>query len=311
MAETQKLLIRQITCNAGTQLRDGVDQTVVDHYAEMAEDGSPFPPVKVFHDGGRYYLADGFHRLEAAKKLGAQQVECDVEEGTLRDARWYACGANAHHGKAMSLKERQLAVMTAVEIKEGSATNLSEIARHCGVHRQTVEKYKRMMEDGWYGAQQTDRAMDTPAGTDYFDGSDTADEADETDGSEAEPQDRPSIAAKTEDEKDTRPRDMVGNVLPNARLIEAFANRAMFEEIARVASMAKQRVRNLAESDLGTFIDAQRAEIDLTNVGRNMRGSAPYAVCPYCQGETCKVCSSQGWVPKHVYNAAPSEMKGE
>ena len=43
-------------------------QTVID-YAEEMIDGAVFPPVIIFHDGANLWLGDGYHRIEAAKKI--------------------------------------------------------------------------------------------------------------------------------------------------------------------------------------------------------------------------------------------------
>jgi hypothetical protein len=64
----------------------------------------------VFWDGEDYWLADGFHRHGAynicmqSMKLPGLGVECDVIEGTRRDAIMYACGTN-HGDRAGVVRE--------------------------------------------------------------------------------------------------------------------------------------------------------------------------------------------------------------
>ncbi|MCY4633921.1 MAG: hypothetical protein OXG04_05325 [Acidobacteria bacterium] len=45
-----------------------------------------FPPVVVFRDGLRYCFADGFHRLQAWRLAGRDDVEVEVCAGTRDEA---------------------------------------------------------------------------------------------------------------------------------------------------------------------------------------------------------------------------------
>ena len=73
------------------------EQTIADYAEEMAG-GAVFPPVIVYHDAEVYWLADGFHRVEAARKLGRESIDAEIREGTDRDAILNGIGANARHG---------------------------------------------------------------------------------------------------------------------------------------------------------------------------------------------------------------------
>ena len=88
------LWLEQIRTDGGTQPRAQMDWTVVAEYAADMGNGATFPPVVVFYDGSKYWLADGFHRVEAAKSLGLVEIAADVRQGTLEDAKWYSYSAN-------------------------------------------------------------------------------------------------------------------------------------------------------------------------------------------------------------------------
>jgi hypothetical protein len=45
-----------------------------------------------------YYVADGFHRLEAARRAGRETIRCRVHQGSKRDAMVFACFANVRRG---------------------------------------------------------------------------------------------------------------------------------------------------------------------------------------------------------------------
>ncbi len=53
------------------QPRATLDPDMISTYHEDMHAGAAFPPLTVFHDGQRYWLADGYHRLAALKRRGA------------------------------------------------------------------------------------------------------------------------------------------------------------------------------------------------------------------------------------------------
>jgi hypothetical protein len=78
-------------------------------------EGTPFPPVIVFHRPNEdYYLADGWHRIEAARRSGRASIMAEVREGGLRDAILYSSGANTDHGlRRTSADKRRLFALPA------------------------------------------------------------------------------------------------------------------------------------------------------------------------------------------------------
>jgi ParB-like chromosome segregation protein Spo0J len=54
----------------------------------------------------RYVLVDGFHRLEAARRLGLETTRARVRDGTWRDALVHAVVANCRHGQPLTRAER-------------------------------------------------------------------------------------------------------------------------------------------------------------------------------------------------------------
>ena len=66
------LVLQRITNDGGTQMRAGMDPETIKEYEEAIDNSEawPFPPVIVYHDGDRYWLADGFHRVNAAHRSG-------------------------------------------------------------------------------------------------------------------------------------------------------------------------------------------------------------------------------------------------
>jgi uncharacterized ParB-like nuclease family protein len=47
--------------------------------------GESFPPIVVRYDGESYFLQDGFHRVEASRRTGAEEIDAEVLAGTLEE----------------------------------------------------------------------------------------------------------------------------------------------------------------------------------------------------------------------------------
>lgn len=134
------LALSSIRTDGGTQAREFCWQESIDDYAEAMTDGAVFPPVTAFFDGADYWLADGFHRLEAAAKAGRVEIEADVRPGSKRDAMLFACGANATHGRPRTNEDKRKAVEMLLCDKVCSGWTHREIARHCAVSHTTVDR---------------------------------------------------------------------------------------------------------------------------------------------------------------------------
>ena len=133
----------KLIINAGTQSRAKIDENVVAEYADRMKEGAQFPPAVVFHDGAEYFLADGFHRYFAAKKVGSPGIACDVREGTLRDAILFSFSANGTHGLQRTAADKRKAVMAMLTDIEWQDWSDREIARQCCVSHTFVSALRR------------------------------------------------------------------------------------------------------------------------------------------------------------------------
>lgn len=95
-----------------------------------------FPPVVLFHDGTRYYLADGFHRFMAAQRNGSIDITADVRAGTKDDALWFALGANKKNGKRLTSTDLQHAIRLAFKTWPDKSTTM--IAEQVGCTQRYV-----------------------------------------------------------------------------------------------------------------------------------------------------------------------------
>lgn len=133
MPDEIMLTLDRLRTDGGTQSRAFVDPAVVADYAAELADGAVFPPVVAFYDGSDYWLADGFHRLAAARQAGQPALAVDLRQGTQRDAVLFSVGANAHHGLRRSNQDKRRAVATLLADPEWAQWSDREIARRAGV----------------------------------------------------------------------------------------------------------------------------------------------------------------------------------
>ena len=145
-----ELSIDKIRMDAGTQPRACLNNDVINEYASAMTAGEQFPPVVVFYDGKVYYLADGFHRVNAAIACTKTKIEADVRQGTRRDAVLYSVGVNATHGLRRTNEDKRRAVMLLLEDKEWSAWSDREIARKCAVTHPFVIKLRDELSGNGY-----------------------------------------------------------------------------------------------------------------------------------------------------------------
>jgi ParB-like chromosome segregation protein Spo0J len=131
-----------VVVDHGCQAREQTDKKVVAEYADAMARGVLFPPIVVFHDGERFWLADGFHRFAAACSLSYEEVPAEVREGGIREAKLHAIGANASHGLRRTNADKRRAVMMLLEDEEWSGWSDHEIARKAGVDQKTVTNYR-------------------------------------------------------------------------------------------------------------------------------------------------------------------------
>jgi phage N-6-adenine-methyltransferase len=146
VAPTTTVPLTAIVNDGGTQMRAGMNADTVKEYEDALTDADawPFPPIVVYHDGARYWLADGFHRLNAAHRSGKfTEIPADIKPGTRRDAVLYAAGANASHGLRRTNEDKKRAVKALLEDADWSKWSDREIARRCAVSDRFVNGIRR------------------------------------------------------------------------------------------------------------------------------------------------------------------------
>ena len=98
--------IDRLVLSAKIQPRVTLDEPTIEKYRELMAHGTVFDPVIAYWDGRHYWVADGFHRVEASKRCGFKEIAVEVREGTHAEAEFFACGANTRHGKALTNEDK-------------------------------------------------------------------------------------------------------------------------------------------------------------------------------------------------------------
>ena len=134
--------------DGGAQMRVEMNPSTVRDYADAMAAGAPLPPVVVYYDGTGYWLGDGFHRVEAARKLERETIEAEVLDGDARQAILHGIGSNASHGLRRTQADKRRAVERLLRDEEWSKWPDRKIAKIARVDHKTVGKYRRELLGG-------------------------------------------------------------------------------------------------------------------------------------------------------------------
>ena len=87
-----QLTIADLLANAPVDPEAHLDAARLERYAEMPD---ALPSVVVFDTEVGLLLADGYHRVAAARRRGLEMIEAEVRRGTRHDALRYAATVGA------------------------------------------------------------------------------------------------------------------------------------------------------------------------------------------------------------------------
>lgn len=142
---TQELPLTSINIYGGTQTRIKTTDEAVEAYADEMTAGTVFPPIIVYYDGATHWLADGFHRYLAAKRIERPAILAEVHAGGRTDALRHALGANATNGVYRTNADKRNAVEIALEEWPDRANPV--IAEICRVSPDLVRRCRTEMNN--------------------------------------------------------------------------------------------------------------------------------------------------------------------
>ncbi len=137
----KELEINKIIVDRSLNVRQALDDELIAIYQEVYDS---LPPVSVFNTENGLVLADGFHRLAAARRLKRKTVKAEVRKGSYRDAVEYAALANLKQGKNLNRAERHKVIEVMLKLHPERADNW--IAQDVGVSDHTVRAIREELE---------------------------------------------------------------------------------------------------------------------------------------------------------------------
>lgn len=106
-----KIQISDIASDLNTQVRAFVvHRDQVEHLRQALKESGDLDPIHLMEIGGKLYIADGHHRVEAYKAEGREEIPAKVQRGSLVDALCVGFNANSRHGRSLSHKEKRAAI---------------------------------------------------------------------------------------------------------------------------------------------------------------------------------------------------------
>lgn len=326
------------------QTRAGTDADTIRTYAEAMADGAQFPDVTVFTDGETYWLADGFHRVLAAKSNGKTAISADVRKGTEDDAVVFGGTANNKQGKRPTRADVQHFLEMVWERREaifGGTPTGGNMAEKCGVSRETgrrfvEEQLAKMPKAPVRPVAKVGQLPTRPKKPD--DGNAPAKVGQVT--APVRPEKligkdgkmypvrpvapvRPSMSARPPAAEAARPDarpparpvrkmpvDRYGTEIP-VEMQEAFEASPLADILSCISKARVALRKGFEEKDPAFAAVRQDALVNLNNAYNFVNAAEPHCVCRMCQGTGCKACHERGWQTEEEYKRNPKEFQAK
>ena len=307
------------------QTRAGTDAETIDNYAEAMADGAQFPEVTVFTDGKRYWLADGFHRVMAAKQNGRTVIMADVRKGTEDDAVMFGGTANNKQGKRPTRADVQHFLQMVWDRRQsifGGTPTGGNLAERCGISHTTGNRFvnERLAEmpKAPVRAPRTKCEVKMPTRPDKLIGADgkmypvrpvapvraVAPVA----APKAPVRNAPKAPVRPSKPAHVVPVDRYGVEIP-MEIQEAFEGSPLADILTCVSRARVALRKGFEDKDPAFAAVRQDALVQLNNAYNFISAAEPHCVCRMCQGLGCRACHNRGWQTEDEYKNNPKEFK--
>ena len=319
------------------QTRAALNEDTVQDYADAMERGDKFPAVTVFTDGAEYYLADGFHRVEALRRIGKKSVVAELRDGDFKAALLFALKANSTHGLRRTNADKRHALEMAWNAREelfGGEPSIALLAETCGVSVETVKRFRKEQGGTLCHPAPTRNAINggiLPK----------TEVIAKTPPVRISPPERPAAAPSTPPVKrvgrdgktytvppkaapvrsaaPTRKSGHAPNVMLDRFGVEipmeirdAFTGETARDQIESMLQSVVRLLKGAMEAQDPSVAQYRQADlIDLQNAVRTARFTRPYCVCRICQGNgrgSCSACHETGFQTEEQYKRNPKEF---
>lgn len=140
---TREIILDLVDVEAGTESRI-IRDDVVQEYTELIKAGTVFPPIDLYEEGGKYFLADGFHRTTAVRSAGLKTIRARIFPGGRLGGLKAALGANETHGLRRSVEDKRYAVDKAlrefVELSDRAIAEMCHVSPTFVAGRRDLQK---------------------------------------------------------------------------------------------------------------------------------------------------------------------------
>jgi hypothetical protein len=307
----------------GMQTRASMSEDVIAEYTASMVSGAVFPEIECFFDGDKYWLADGFHRLEAAIRKGDKKIKAEIFKGSQLDALRYALKSNINHGLRRTNADKKRAVMVAYEnriaLGLGEVPSSRTIADVVGVHHTfsanqlaTVATWRDAGERKGADGKTYSLPPPRPKKVEKQEKNDVLEPETpvSTQIPPPPPPKPPAPPAPPPRQIVTHTKDSIGNIVP-PNLLETWGRRDAVKEASvsvRAVRLAIKKAED-TQDPVWAGINFSNTIMHIDNVLAQVEGAIPYCVCLICQGIGCRACSGVGIMTEFQYKNLPREIK--
>jgi hypothetical protein len=321
----------------GLQTRVQINHDILREYAEAeTERGAVFPPVTVFSDGQKYWLADGFHRVAMARQQGKKKVSAEVHDGGFVEALTWALSANAEHGLRRSNADKGNAVKIAYKnrllLGLGEVPTANAVAKLVGVSNHCAEIHLGNFptwRDATARTGADGKTYSLPPPPTRRPVTQVPDSQPEpaTEGAPLLPPppirntlppppvrapQTPPPPVRTVPADDPAMTDGRGVPIP-PELAEIWNRRKEVADLARLIGQARTAVKasQAGNDPLWAELNHSSAQAHLDRAYAEIAAAMPWCVCPMCRGIGCRACKGRGLLGEARFEAVvPRELRG-
>ena len=282
----------------GFQTRAGLCPAVVKEYTELLKNGGHLPPIRVVREvlspsptpqspvpnpqspTTKYYLVDGYHRVDSAKRAGRTMLDAEVSDGDRIAALRLALKANSAHGLRRTNADKRNALKMAWEHRQElfgkddpKDTDLAEV---CGVTRMTVYRWKKCNNVTLHSRR----------------------EGDSSTSNSQSPVPNPQSPST----------DRFGVPIPE-HLAPAFASPRYRGLVKMLHDVQEGITEELENGNIAFCKVSQSTLITVKNAVEDLKSEMPFCVCRVCSGQGCRACGNTGIQKKSEYDRNPKEIK--
>lgn len=325
--KTVNIPIADIEVDLSIQPRaNGLNQEHADDLAEAYRRGDDVPPIRVYRIGKAYKLAQGFHRLEAAKRAEQADIDCEVVAGTELDCSINALCSNQGHGLKRTNEDKRRCVAEMLKLVPDWTDR--RIAEEAGVSNTFVSQM-RPQEEGEVSTVDTSPKRTGKGGKTYT----AKPKKPVAEKPEPQPPAHTPLNGRTHpsanasdvqagtpehDECDAEGEEAAATEGPPEPVPEADPGEvfvADVETLCRDMDKIAARIKAMKATPYAFSIHLDSAASQVEAARKTLWQGRPAHPCPYCRANEqvkpdCRACHGTSRVKKSVYDAGVDAVGG-